>query len=314
MPARLSWSHLLPGIVALAVVILLAGGVLKYAGVGRVRGEKINIYMLTNQARGIMRGSDVWVGGQKIGIVDDIQFRAPSTDSSGRVVLSLRVRARDAAQIRRDSRPQVRAGANMIGPIVVYISAGSSESPAVKAGDTLRGVAQSDMEVAGTKVNAATEQLPFIMADARTVLRRVHDRNGTVGAVMTEGVASDIASLRAQVTRLRARLAARTTPVRGPALMAQAHSVMSRVDSVKTLLASPSVAFGRFRRDSTLLKTVGDLRDELDTLRVALANQEGSVGRLKTDSALVRSVANARAEMAELFADMRRRPLHYVNF
>lgn len=314
MPPRLSWSHLLPGLIALTVVVLLAIGVLMFAGVGRVRGEKIQIFVLTNQARGIMRGSDVWVGGQKIGVVDDIMFRAPSRDTSGRVVLALSVRKRDATQIRRDSRPQIRAGANIIGPIVVSIDAGSAGSPPVTNGDTLRGDAQSDLEVAGSKLTAATEDFGPLIADARRAVAHVHDRNGTVGAVLTEGIGGNVAAIRAQVSRIRSRFTTSTTSARGPALMTRAKSAMARVDSVRTLLASPRASFGRFRRDSTLVQTVRDLRDELETLRASLADDEGSLGRLKTDSALVHSLANARVEMSELFADMRRRPLHYVNF
>lgn len=314
MPTRLSWSHLLPGLVALAVILLLAGGVLMFAGVGRVRGEKMRLYVLTNQARGVMRGSQVWVGGQKVGTVEGIDFRAPSNDSSGRLVIAIGVRKRDAAQIRRDSRVQVRAGANIIGPIVVYLDAGSAQSPAVKSGDTLRGVAQSDLEVAGTKLNAATEDVGPTLADARKIVARVHDRSGTIGAVMTEGLGGNVTSLRRRITRIRSQFAERTSATRGPPLMARASAAMARVDSVRTLLASPQVAFGRFRRDSTLMKTVEDLRDELEEVRAALANEDGTVGRFKIDSALVRSLASARTEMSELFADMRRRPLRYVNF
>jgi phospholipid/cholesterol/gamma-HCH transport system substrate-binding protein len=311
MPSRLSWRHLLPGLIALAAVLVIAAGVLKYAGVGRVRGDKARIYVLTEQARGVMRGSDVWIAGQKVGLVDDIRFRPPSDDSLGRVVMTLSIREKDLTQIRRDSRPQVRAGANLIGPIVVYLTAGSAASPPVRPGDTLRAGPQSDFEGASSKLAKATDQLGPLMADARTVMARVRDRNGTVGAVMTEGLGGDVAALRANVTRMRARMSGSQAR---PALTARAGTALARVDSVRALLASPRSSYGRFRRDSTLMRTVGGLRDELTELRALLTSTDGTVGRFTTDSALAISIANARKEMTLLFADMRRRPLQYVQF
>src|SRR5687768_2235362 len=124
MPQRISWSKLFPGLAALAAVLLIAAGVLRFAGVGRVRGEKIQLYVLADQARGVMQGTEVWLVGQKIGLVDNVTFQPPTTDSTARVVIVVRVRKRDAEQIRRDSDAQVRAGLNFIGPVVVYITAG----------------------------------------------------------------------------------------------------------------------------------------------------------------------------------------------
>src|SRR5688572_24268778 len=137
MAPRLSWSSLLPGLIAFAAVVLIAIGVIVFAGVGKIRGDTMRLYVRTNQARGVMKGSDVWLAGQKIGVVDEIGFGTPGGDTLARVVLALSVREKDAAQIRRDSHAQVRAGANIIGPIVVYISSGTPNSPAVRDGDTL---------------------------------------------------------------------------------------------------------------------------------------------------------------------------------
>ena len=74
MPPRLSWSKLLPGLIALTAVIMVALGVLVFAGVGKLRGETMRLYVLADQARGLMGGSEVWLAGQKIGVVEEIGF------------------------------------------------------------------------------------------------------------------------------------------------------------------------------------------------------------------------------------------------
>jgi phospholipid/cholesterol/gamma-HCH transport system substrate-binding protein len=316
MPPRISWRDLLPGLIASAVIALVAIGVLVFAGVGAVRGEKIRLYVLADQARGIMHGSDVWLAGQKIGAVDAVGFTLPSNDSLGRVVIAVDVRKSDAGQIRRDSRVQIRAGGNIIGPIVVYVDAGTPESPAVRDGDTLRASAVADVVSAGAKMTDATKQLGPLMADARAVMAQVRDPDGTVGAALRERGGGQVARLRSSVARLRQRMGngnGHTTA--GPAgAMVQARSALARADSIRTLLRSSNSSYGRFRRDTTLKATVASVRDELAGLQAKLDSADGTMARMVNDSAMTRSIASAKREMALLFEDIRKRPMRYVHF
>jgi phospholipid/cholesterol/gamma-HCH transport system substrate-binding protein len=316
MAPRLSWSKLVPGLIALTVLVVVVGGVLMFAGIGQIRGEKLHLYVLTNQARGVMRGTEVWIAGQKVGLVEDVDFRPPSNDSLGRLVVAISMRKRDADQIRRDSRAQVRAGASLIAPVVVFISTGSPGSPRVREGDTIQARAQSDLGLAGVKLTAAAAELAPIMTDARTVVSTVRSPRGTLGAFLSEGLGSDIGRLRAQVSRLRRRMGGDGGAAKQgmSAAMARARVAMARADSIRTLVASTNSSFGRFRRDSTLGSTVASVRDELTRLKQELAENDGTLARASSDSALTRSIAGAQREMAELFADIRRRPLRYVSF
>ena len=316
MPSRLPWRKLLPGLVAVAIILAVGIGVVTFLGVGKMRGEKVRLYVLTDQARGVMKGSEVWLAGQKIGTVEEIGFKAVGADTGGRVVIAVDVLKRDAAQIRRDSRVQVRAGANIIGPIVLYFDAGTPESPALREGDTLRAGRQSDVEVATTKLGEATKQLGPLMADARAVMASARSPNGTVGAAMRERGGGQIARLRANLSRLMShnQLVSNGAPSGASVVMAGARGALARADSIRSLISSPRHSLGRFRRDSTLMQTVGSVRDELTALRVQLDSAEGTIGRLSTDSAVTRSLANAQREMAMLFDDIRKRPMRYVNF
>jgi hypothetical protein len=89
---------------------------------------------------------------------------------------------------------------------------------------------------------------------------------------------------------------------------------MARADSVRALLASDRTSFGRFRRDSTLLREVADIRNEIDIVRARMASPDGTLGRLRADSAVFDALAGVQREMAALFADIRRRPLRYIRF
>lgn len=312
MAPRLTWSELIPGIVAIALIVAATIALLVYGSVGRISGEKMRLYVVTNSARGVMAGTEVWLAGQKVGVVEDIGFRPPSSDTLSRVVITMDVREEDAEQIRKNSDVRVRAGANVVGPIVVYVSAGTPESPRATDGDTLFAAAQSDMQDAMSRLGDVTKEFGPLMSDGRAVMANVRDPKGTIGAFMRGGTRHEMAELKTQITTLQTRLGG--TSAARSALMATARSALARVDSIRVLLASERSTLGRFRRDTTLGRTVADVRDELAALRARFAKNPGTLGRFASDSAVQRALADAQAEMALLSEDVRKRPLRYIAF
>jgi len=83
---------------------------------------------------------------------------------------------------------------------------------------------------------------------------------------------------------------------------------------LRALVSSSQTALGRFRRDSTLMREVADMRNEVDIVRARLASTDGTLGRLHADSAIFDALASAQRELTLIMADIRRHPLRYVRF
>ena len=83
---------------------------------------------------------------------------------------------------------------------------------------------------------------------------------------------------------------------------------------LRALVTSKESAVGRFRRDSTLLKTVGSVRDEVSVVRALLDEPRGTAGRVLNDSILQRQLTAAERELGLLMTDLRKHPLRYVAF
>jgi phospholipid/cholesterol/gamma-HCH transport system substrate-binding protein len=298
-------------LIALVALVFAAVAIVIFGSRGAMRGDVMRLYLVSDQARDVMRGTEVWLSGQKIGVVSRVDFLPPSTDTTAHVVMSLRVEAGAARGIRRDSRADVQAGASLLGPNVVYIEPGTPESPAVSDGDTLHAAPQHDVAMAMARLNEVTSQFPALMTDARAVLARFHDRSGTIGAFLREGLPPAAHALNARFNRLKTRDG---TGVAARGFMRRARIALARTDSIRALLASPASSLGRFRRDSSLASAVADVRDELADLSARVDDPSGTVGRVSSDSALTRAVAEARREMAALLTDIRRRPVRYLNF
>jgi hypothetical protein len=96
--------------------------------------------------------------------------------------------------------------------------------------------------------------------------------------------------------------------------MGRAERVLARADSVQELFSSPENAVGRFRRDSTLKLVVADIRSELSIVRALVQDATGTAGRVVHDRAIVEALMEAEREMGAIMADIRRRPLRYLNF
>jgi hypothetical protein len=79
-------------------------------------------------------------------------------------------------------------------------------------------------------------------------------------------------------------------------------------------VGSPNTSLGRFRRDSTLLANVDDIRAELADIQRELDEPSGTAGRILRDSAMTGALAGARREMTLLFADIKKHPGRYISF
>jgi ABC-type transporter Mla subunit MlaD len=270
-----------------------------------------------DEARGLARGSEVWLAGQKIGLVEGIRFLPPSADTGRRLLLTLDVLTAYQPYIRRDATVQIRAGGTLIGSPVAWLTNGTAAAPMVHPGDTLHTIPQNDFEAISSRVSIASRDLPPIIANLKLLASQLQSARGTLGALGIEkgGATVDetqqrLSSIVGQVRSPRGTIGRALDERTG--LAARARHALADVDSVRALLASDRYALGRFRRDSSLLAQVGAVRDEITIVRARLASPQGTVGRVTRDSALVRGLLEAEREMSGLFTDVKQHPFRYV--
>lgn len=318
MARRLSWSDVRGGLIACIVIAAVAVVILKFMRVGALHGDTFPLYAVVGEARGVTKGSEVWLGGQKIGRITDIQFRSPGTaDSASRLFISMEVLEEHRHALRRDAVAQIRSGGTVIGPPVVYLSPGSPRARPLQPGDTVRTLVQSDVEDATTRLGEAAKEFPVIMANVQVLRAQLQSPRGTAGALLNGSGMGELGRARIQATRLMGRINGRggsIGPIMNGGLNDRAGRVMARVDSVRALLSSKHTSLGRFRRDSTLLGEVDDIRNELTLVRASLDESRGTVGRAMHDSALTSTLGQAQQEMSLLFADIKKHPFRYLSF
>jgi hypothetical protein len=314
MPRASSWKDVWLGVVTLAVVVAGVGSVLAFARVGALRGRTVRLYAVTPHARGILPGSEVWLAGRRVGLVREVGFRPPGTDTALRVLLALDVLAEPAQGIRRAAPVAIRSGGSLIGAPVVAISPGTPALPAVRDGDTLVADPGNELESIRTRLTTtAGTEVPVILDNLRVLEVQLRTARGTLGALGIEGpqrIGVTAGAASALLDRATKGGGTVGLALGGGELTARARRVLARVDAIKARAASRGTV-GRLRGDSALAVEIRDVRANLAEVQALLAEPRGTAGRAPLDEVLERELARARAELDLIFADVRRKPLRY---
>lgn len=299
-------------------VLLTTAATLKYARIGRLSGHTVHYYTAFSSARNVMGGTEVWINGTKVGRVNTVRFAAPSVDTAKRVVVQMEVLDKYREQIRGNSVARLGTGARLMGPTVVYITAGTSGARVIPPNDTIPASAGADIQTLTSSYGDVARELPAVMANVKVLSSSLSSTKGTIGALTTLDAPKRLETLLDNAARLTDRATAGTGTLglamgRG-ALIARAKAAAAQADSVRTLLTSNQTSLGRFRRDSTLLQTVADIRDELSITSALLASPSSTLGRFAQDSIIAVQMGEMSKQMTELFADIKRRPFRYIAF
>jgi phospholipid/cholesterol/gamma-HCH transport system substrate-binding protein len=313
------WQQLRIGIILATVITIGAVLILVFGRVGVMHGKKITVFVTTNAARGVIRGTEVWLDGQKVGTVKGIGFRPSGVPATERLVLALELLQSAQPHVRQDTRVQVRGGMSLIGDQVVALSSGSAKARGVSDGDTIQAGKQTDVESMTSDASLASRELPAIMANVKVLVAQLHTAEGTLGAFGIDRGGPQMKRVLAKTTNLMNRLGGSRGTMRqgfqaSDTLRTQAQRIMAQADSIRALVTSNEHSLGRFRRDSTLMREVGRIRDELRDVEQRAESPAGTIGRMRSDSAIARNVHRDLVSFDSLFSDLKKHPLRYIAF
>lgn len=316
MPHQLHWRELTGGIIAAGVIVLLTIATLVFARVGGLHGKKVTLYAVTDEAAGILPGTEVWLAGQQQGVVKDISFRPPSTDTTERLLIKMDFLEKGLPQVRRDSYAQIRPSGSFIGAQIVYISAGSVASPALHEGDTVHTRVKPRIVDLTGDVGKIEPAISALMSSVEELNAKLESPAGTIGSVRAYGM-PQMPEAVARMSRIAAKadrgsgtigLGTRTN------LMSRASRTMAAADSIRTLMSSNKGSLGRFRRDTTLIAKANGVLAQLDSLSALVSNPLGTIAGAQSDSTLTRELGRRRVLLASLIRDIKAHPLRYINF
>lgn len=301
------------GVIALVAIALGIFAILRYARTGALHGKQFTLYVATSDAYNLLTGSDVWLNGQRVGVVRRIGYNHASTPPDVRIIIEADVLESVRPLIRLDSRASLRSGGTVIGSPIVYLSAGSLESREVVAGDTLRAAGNPDVERAASRVTESAEQLPQIIDDSKAIASNLQVTRQRVSRILAGAPTGStfVASASQLMRRLTTGGGSAARALRDTTIRGRIARSMAAMDTVRSLVAGHAAGIGRFRRDSTLARSLTLLRDDVASLRATSDSSRG-FARMTADSTLRRSLDSAFAELNALLADVKAHPFKYA--
>ena len=319
MPRPQRWRDLVPGLLVLAALAVGVYAVVRYARIGALHGDTLQLTVLSNDVGELMAGSEVWLAGQRVGVVSDIRFRPPATDTARRLALTVHVLRRAQPLLRENSSVRLSSGGTLLGAPVLALTVGTPSSPPLGDGDTLIADLPVEPQTIMTRLAASSDDFTELRANVTAVVSDLREGEGTAGAVLRDDFGARAAELGQGFASLGTRVrgsrgtigAARSRP---GDLRSRLGQLNARVDSLRLLLTTDRGAIGRFRRDSTLVPRIAELRNEASILRALTAAPEGTIGRARADAAIPLQLQLLEDELAALIADITHHPLRYLVF
>src|SRR5688572_2111236 len=130
---RRAWVGALPtaGLVACTVLVFFLDDFI--ASLTR----RYEIIAVVPEAPGLILGSPVWIAGKEVGTVERLSLLPVGDDTTARVALTIELPRSMREYVRRDSRVRLTSE-RLVGSRVIDIVPGTSASPILEPGDTLR--------------------------------------------------------------------------------------------------------------------------------------------------------------------------------
>ncbi|HAH24184.1 MAG TPA: MCE family protein [Prolixibacteraceae bacterium] len=168
------------GVFVLIGLIFLVLGILLIGNLNETFKRKIELSTLFDDVGGLQVGNNVWFSGVKVGSISHLQFYADS-----KVKVGMKIEAKSVPFIHKDAR--VKLGSDgFIGNKILVIYGGTSESPQVEPGDTLRVEKTFSSEDMINTLQENNKNLLAITTDFKVISNKMAHGEGLMGKLLND--------------------------------------------------------------------------------------------------------------------------------
>lgn len=181
------------GFVLFVALIILVGGVILVGKETLTVGERVEYVAYFEDVGGLDRAAPVLLGGKRIGRVKEVEFSSAEELAAGRaplkVVLEVDKTMDDDGRLRTDSVVVIETE-GMLGDKQVTISPGHAETT-VPIGGVLESQSLPFLTGMVAKGEKVVDDVSTVLADLRSVLKRIEEGDGTISLLLREPTLHD---------------------------------------------------------------------------------------------------------------------------
>ncbi len=279
----------------LAFLIL---GILMVGNLHETFKRKMQLVSLFDNVNGLQKGNNIWFSGVKIGTVGAISIADKTS-----VLVRLNVEKEAENYIRKDAKVKISTD-GLIGNKVIIIFGGSSDSNAVKEGDTLTVEKTLSTEDILKTLQKSNENLLSITTDFKSVSKKLTTNEGTIGKLLNDN------SLYNNVNAVTISLNKAT--VKANNLIESLGKFSSKLNNKGTLaneLVSDTIVFSSIKKSALELHHMTKSANEvLTNIKEASSNSKTPVGVLlhdeETGNDLKKTIKNLESSSSKLDEDL----------
>jgi len=168
------------GIFVFAGLLFLLAGILVIGNLHQTFIRKIKVVTLFDDVSGLQVGNNIWFSGVKIGSISSLEFYA---QTKVKVVMKLEEKAQE--YIRKDAFVKLSTD-GLIGNKILIIYGGSSKSPQVQEGDTLKVEKTFTSEDMINTLQENNKNFLAITNDFKVISAKLAKGEGTVGKLLND--------------------------------------------------------------------------------------------------------------------------------
>jgi phospholipid/cholesterol/gamma-HCH transport system substrate-binding protein len=310
------WMQLRVGLMAVAVLVVLAIAILRLDAVGSLFGSPVEFTVRLNDALGLREGSQVTVAGLPAGIVSTLRV-APARHDSGTVVAAVvRMNKAQFALLHDDSRSRVRA-LGLLGDRLLDFSPGSPSRRALRPTDTLDVESFAELGDLFSAADTALRAVTLASADLRLVALQLRKGDGTLGRLFTDAALYDtllrtVRRADAVLSQVQGGQGTLGRMLRDTTLYGSVTRAAIALDSAASLLNDRDGVIARLQRDTAFYARLRRATTGVDSLVRGLNAGRGTAGQLLVERELYDRLLRATAALDSLAADVRRNPSRYT--
>jgi phospholipid/cholesterol/gamma-HCH transport system substrate-binding protein len=311
---NLRWSNLKVGIVILIGLVI-------FVFIISIVGTEQNIFSSTYElrlfmpnARGLVNGAMVSLGGLKIGYVTDMNF-ATRDDTTG-VDITMKVLTKYAHSITKSSVAQIKT-LGLLGDRYVDISIGQENEERLAAGSQLPLLETFDLEAAGPRLNKTLTDFSELISNTMQITGAINRGEGSVGRLITKpGLAADLEHFVAAMNRIAGAVESGKGSlgkmVNDETLSQDLSAVAANLRTVTDQLRKGQGTAGKLIMDESLYRSLSSFSARADSLMGKAGADSSNVSKLVSDPEFYSRVSKLLKDLDLLLVDLKENPGRYV--
>ncbi|MBC7652276.1 MAG: MCE family protein, partial [Deinococcales bacterium] len=177
------------GIFVLLGLAILVVTVFTLGGQKKTFVKSFTINAVFNDVGGLLKGSNIWFSGVKIGTVKKISFY-----NSSQVLVSMSIEQEAESHIHKDAMAKIGSD-GLIGNKIIVIYGGDSTKPQVEKNDFLIVEKSTSTDDMLATLQVTNKNLLAITTDFKSISRKIDTGKGTLASLINDGtVAKKISS------------------------------------------------------------------------------------------------------------------------